>query len=802
MALSGASLGFVCWSAIAAGPIFRSYLFDNSLPERARIGLLAAIAIGAVVLPGAWMSWGAAFRRGTREPAAVLRRTAPFFSLGIVLWFAPFLAVPAIEVYHPWLTYCLVLGVALGTLGLAVWAERAAGRGSGSEDSRLRDSAPSADRICTILLAVFTVGYGAFFSVYTVMKHLAFHSYAFDLGWQNQVFDTLLRTGNPRATGYITIDHFSLHFQPLYYLLAPFYALHRDPTTLLVLQAVALPVAAVPLYLVARRRLGNPWLSLTVAAVFLLYPALHGLNTYDFHGVVLLIPIASFALYFLETGAMPLFWVFLALGLITREDTAVTLSGIGLYAWFVLGKRRLGVAVLAACVGYFLLALTIMSALGGYANLENYWALTLPDHQNFAGVVLTLISNPLYAFRHVFLNVEKLQYLLLLLLPVGFLPLASGKNAVVVLPGLAVILLSGTSAQYSIGFQYSAHLIPFVFFLAICGIQAIMAQKRAIGALALAAPLLVSGAVMDYEYGLVFAKRFPGFLRPDERERTAYSLFREIPREDPVATISRLYPHLSSRTEIYLLQRMQPATEWVLADLAPPSPASDLYEAGYRGHTLSPREDTAIVLSLIDRGTFGVARYENGFVLLRRGLASELTARVRDEIAANAFEPRDELIPYYRDPAAATIERERSPSDRFLAFLRSNRYDTIILAVKGDAMKSLSYLCAKLLLDGGSRINTLRRGGSYAAVVRDGTVLWEEVANGRAIDTEATAARTMEQLFPGHQVRIRSAGTRQGNDCAIVIDGRDEAPKEHGMNAVVLDRGLAVLGTAAFDTGR
>ena len=42
---------------------------------------------------------------------------------------------------------------------------------------------------------------------------------------------------------------------------------------------------------------------------------------------------------------------------------------------------------------------------------------------------------------------------------------------ILMLPGFAIILLSNTAPFYSIGFQYSAHIIPLVFILTIAGIE-------------------------------------------------------------------------------------------------------------------------------------------------------------------------------------------------------------------------------------------------------------------------------------------------------------------------------------------
>ena len=53
--------------------------------------------------------------------------------------------------------------------------------------------------------------------------------------------------------------------------------------TLLVLQSVWLATGVAPLYLLGKKRLGNPWFGVLLAATYVLYPALHGANLFDFH---------------------------------------------------------------------------------------------------------------------------------------------------------------------------------------------------------------------------------------------------------------------------------------------------------------------------------------------------------------------------------------------------------------------------------------------------------------------------------------------------------------------------------------
>lgn len=791
--LAGAAVGFFGWSCSVAPEVLHSLFFSNNLAASQRSWLLLSILAGGAALV---LVWKAACVAG------MPRRVADWLSLGILLGFWPFLNIPALEVYHPFQAFSLMIGL----LAVLFWMVR-----------RLSASTPSTTstagwgrRWSLPAVLLLSCGYALFFGLYTLGKHLCFHSYALDLGWENQVLYTLLRSGSPRVTMFITMNPFANHLWAAYYLLVPLYAIHPDPATLLLLQAVLLASGAVPLFLIARRRLGKPWLGVLIALGYLLYPALHGLNTYDFHGIVLLIPVVCFLLYFLETGRMKLFWVFLVLALLVREDASISLLGVGLYLWLGLNRRREGLLSMAACVGYFLLSAAVMTALGGSPNLENYWDLGLPERQNFVGVALTLLTNPWYAFKLVFFNADKWIFLLQILVPVLFLPLFSGRRLVLLIPGLAIILLSGNDAQYSIGYQYSAHIIPAVFFLSICGLERLGLRWTKMAPRIAPWALLLAALLMNYEYGLVFSKRFPGFFELSQRERTAYSLFQLVPPDASVATISRLYPHLSSRREIYLLEHRRSQTEFILIDLYPPEPAVDSYEASYRGHALSTFEVKNAALEILSSDDFGVLRYENGFLLLRRGLPAAGNNDVAGKIRAFSAEAVPEIVPYFRDPAQRVSAARLSESDRFIEYLRRHPTETIILVGNGDVLTRLSYRAKIYLIRRGSNLLPLRSGGSYGAVIRGTKVVFELIANRSPVDASTSTSECLRRAVPELDVTLRSVGDRAGGEkkggdeagSFVSVNGKAYPAERRGLNLVVLDRFLNVTAQESFATGR
>jgi len=73
-----------------------------------------------------------------------------------------------------------------------------------------------------------------------------------------------------------------------------FYGLYADPRVLLVLQSVLFAIGGVPIYWLARHRLGKLWGVLFVSC-YLSSPALTYASLFDFHSVALIEPVLSFA---------------------------------------------------------------------------------------------------------------------------------------------------------------------------------------------------------------------------------------------------------------------------------------------------------------------------------------------------------------------------------------------------------------------------------------------------------------------------------------------------------------------------
>ena len=267
-----------------------------------------------------------------------------------------------------------------------------------------------------LVICAASLIYTVFFSYVTIVHHRNVLSSSLDLGLEdNLVWNALhgARLFKSSPLGGPTASHLGFHATWFAFVIAPFYALRPNAETLLIVQAFLFGTAALPLYLVGTLYVSR-WLACMVALSYVLYPGLHGSNLYDFHYLPLGPFFLWFTVYFAETRRWVWAALFALLALSVREDVAVGLAGLG-GLLLLTGRRPLaGTLLLFAGGSYFLLMKGVIMhhAMGGSDAFVHQYKLLIPEADNsFAGVVKTIISNPVYTLETL-LERQKLVYVL------------------------------------------------------------------------------------------------------------------------------------------------------------------------------------------------------------------------------------------------------------------------------------------------------------------------------------------------------------------------------------------------------
>lgn len=423
-------------------------------------------------------------------------------------------------------------------------------------DEAARRAAAPAVRFEIWIGVAVGAAYVLLYGTLSVLRHRTYHSFGNDLGLFDQVFWNTVHGRPFQSTVSLGIarPHSFLgdHFSPVYGLLLPFYWLHPSPETLVVVQALALGLGVLPVYLLARARFEPGWPRLAWAVAYFLFLPVAFVSLYDFHETAFAVLPLGLALYFAETGRWRWMLVSLAASFLVKED--MPLIGIGFGAYVLLAKRRLGLGLLTLLLSSAVFAAIVGMVIPAFAGGRPY-AYVGSRYGDFgtgwAQILTTLLGRPLRTAA-VVLQPKKLAFLAGIFGPVLGASALSGSAVVLLLPALGYLLLSSYPPQYSFASQYAAPLAPLVLGTSILGVARLPPPARA----PLTAAILASSLVLATWFGdLPFSRKFDWSRFRAEPRYTAFApALARIPASASVSAENDLTPHLSQRVRVYTFE--------------------------------------------------------------------------------------------------------------------------------------------------------------------------------------------------------------------------------------------------------
>jgi len=183
-----------------------------------------------------------------------------------------------------------------------------------------------AERSWRTALIALAAAYLLIYSYLSIHRYHKLMSGAWDVG----IFDSLFYN---TLHGKIFADYRGPfdHFQPIYFVLVPFYALWQDARMILLLQTAVLTLPVWPLYLLTRQVTGSGVLAAMLGILYLLYPLVGEANLYDIHMLSFSPFFFFFMLYFMARRQWRWYWLFLFALLCVKESECVIVFGTGLY---------------------------------------------------------------------------------------------------------------------------------------------------------------------------------------------------------------------------------------------------------------------------------------------------------------------------------------------------------------------------------------------------------------------------------------------------------------------------------------
>ncbi len=451
-------------------------------------------------------------------------------------------------------------------------------------------------------LWLMIVIYFVVFAILSSLRHYNFQTQTWDMGAFVQTFwnttqDRIMFNNLEEAK-----NHLGVHMSPFLFLLVPGYALFQSPYYLLIIQTLALALAAWPLYLSVLRILQSRKWALVLAAGYLLYPPLHWVNLFDFHEIAFFPLVMLTALYFSESKRWGWMALFLILSASIEENAILAVLFVGFY---LLAKKeyKIGFLVVLLSAIYFILTVKVlMLALGGgLLRLDRYVHLG----ESFGEIAKNLVTNP-QLFIETILVKSKLLYVLWLLLPVAFLPLLAGPGLILVVPGFLQNLLTFFEFQFSSFYQYDAILIPGIWVAAIFGLRFFLQHFPNREKLITVCFLLA--VILSFTFrSPLNPQSFPlDLFRTTEYWETFRQMVKLVPPDVSVAAHTNLVPHLSHRKHAHMLGREPFAVDVVLLDL------------GDRFGFSDPQSFQNYVDSYLNTGRYEVTKLNDRFVMLIR----------------------------------------------------------------------------------------------------------------------------------------------------------------------------------------
>jgi uncharacterized membrane protein len=403
-----------------------------------------------------------------------------------------------------------------------------------------------------------------------MLRHRSFETGRFDLGNMVQAVWSTAHGHPLRVTTLTGEQAFRLgaHIDPVLMLFAPLWWLWPSPDLLLVGQAIAIGLGALPVYWLARKHLGSQRAGLGFALAYLVYPPTTWLALNEFHPGGLAMPALLFAFWYLDEDRLAPFAAFALFASICREDVPLVLAGFGVWYAFARGRRAVGAAIAAAGVAWTAISVGIV--------IPHFGA----GQSTFSGrysEARAALDHPVALFRLTF-DHAGVHYLFDLLLPLAGLCLLT-PVVLAAAPALLLNLLSATPTQTSIHFHYTAAEIPPLIAAAVLG----GARLRGRWPLPVATVALVAALSGNYVLGAIPVwTELPGGETLQARaavvtahDRAAARALTLIPPHAVVSATNSLGAHLSARRRVLSFPFIQDAT-WVAVDESRPGYADRL----------------------------------------------------------------------------------------------------------------------------------------------------------------------------------------------------------------------------------
>ena len=540
--------------------------------------------------------------------------------------------------------------------------------------------------------------YGLFFSIVSWMRYDAFSYSDFDLAiFVHECWKILHGSANISILNDTPIWGNAMEL--ISYVNALFFYLGGGhPKSLLVMQSFILGLTAVPIYLIARRKLDERFAA-CLAISYLFYSPIWYANLYEYNPLVYTTFTLAVSFYFLVTSRFVLFMTAVILTLMNRADLSIVTLMFGVYAWRS-GKswRWVLTPLLLSVVWLYIALLVVIPHFKQGINFDSYYS---HYGSGFGNIIKNILINPSIILKDIFTQ-ENLFYIFQIMSPVLFFPFLALHEFLICVLSLMQHLLSSRPQEHTILFHYTSTVTPFVYIAAAYGAARIFG-KRPVSVFICALPIILSivsnciyGPIKHYQY-------YQAQTRSDDEDVYKSSLVRDIP-SSAVTSSFEFSSALAGRMEYYSFHYIYSGFLWPNVAYKTPEHIDyaliNFYDPRLR--SFNEQGSDLRMRSFFEDAGFGVKDMVNNVVLFKR----------QDKGAYKLFE----IIP---GQPAMSIDQSLDPHKDHAALLQvtSNKttqrqMSVLQLAFQWRAINRINrdiYAAILIINEQGKKVYSLRR---------------------------------------------------------------------------------------------
>lgn len=506
----------------------------------------------------------------------------------------------------------------------------------------------------------------------TLHRHFSFYS-SYDQGIFNQVFwngthgrffqsslssqlsTNVVHSGEVPDVSYHRLGQ---HFTPALLLWLPIYYLFPHPATLTVLQAIFVTSAGLVLYALARVYL-EPAIASLITISFYCANAILGPTLANFHDISQ-IPLFVFSLLLaMEKRCWWLFWLLAICILAVREDSGITLFGIGVYLIASRRYPRIGFIICSLSFLYVIALTNLIMPLfsddiAKRFMLERFGQYAEGNEASTIDIIWGMIKNPWRLIIELFTPFwETIKYFLGQWLPLAFIPVFSPAALLISGFPLLKLLLGQGQTVLAISIRYAMSVTPGLFYGVILWWSG---QKlgRFNRKFSESKPKKLHPKFRKFWIFCICLSLFftitsnPSrtlyFFIPDSIQPWVYvsapeqwqripqinSLLKKIPDDASVSATTSLIPHVSGRRAVLRLNTLQfkndqnqiENVDYIIADLW----QLNRYKVAFKRERSNFNVINDLIETLTKERTYGITDFNNGIILLKRGVDSDVNA--------------------------------------------------------------------------------------------------------------------------------------------------------------------------------